>query len=79
MTIQVLNEIRALAGSGVDIGSHTVNHLWLGKTKDSVVIKELQDSKKALEDILGQEVPHFAYIGAQCALAVSLKIKICNQ
>ncbi len=61
MTIQVLNEIRALAGSGVDIGSHTVNHLWLGKTKDSVVIKELQDSKKALEDILGQEVPHFAY------------------
>ena len=54
-------EIRTLAGSGVDIGSHTVNHLWLGKTKNSVVAKELQDSKAALEDVLGQEVPHFAY------------------
>ncbi len=54
-------EIRALAESGVDIGSHTVNHLWLGKTNKTDVAKELQDSKAALEDILGKQVPHFAY------------------
>lgn len=54
-------EIRVLAESGVDIGSHTANHLWLGKTEKAVVAKELQDSKAVLEDILGREVAHFAY------------------
>jgi len=54
-------EIRALAGSGVDIGSHTVNHLWLGKTGKAAVTNEIRDSKAALEDILGRETPHFAY------------------
>lgn len=55
------NEVRELAESGVDIGSHTVNHLWLGKTDKAVVFQELLESKKALEDMLGREVPHFAY------------------
>ncbi len=54
-------EIRALAESSVDIGSHTANHLWLGKIDKTVVTKEVRDSKAVLEDILGREVPHFAY------------------
>ena len=54
-------EIRELAESGVDIGSHTVNHLWLGKTDKAVVFQELHQSKITLEDVLGREVPHFAY------------------
>ncbi len=55
------SEIRALAEFGVDIGSHTANHLWLGKTEETVITKETQDSKAVLEDILGREVSHFAY------------------
>lgn len=55
------SEIRTLAESGVDIGSHSVNHIWLGKTEKNIVSSELQDSKKALEDIVGCEIPHFAY------------------
>ncbi|PSJ17037.1 polysaccharide deacetylase family protein [Nitrosomonas supralitoralis] len=55
------NEIRALAGSGVNIGSHTASHRWLGKIDKVAVSKEVRESKAALEDILGQEVPHFAY------------------
>ena len=55
------NEVRELAESGVDIGSHTVNHLWLGKTDKAVVFQELVESKKMLEDMVGREVPHFAY------------------
>ncbi len=55
------SEIRTLDESGVDIGSHTANHLWLGKTEEAIVSKEVQDSKATLEDILGKEVPHFAY------------------
>lgn len=55
------SEVRALAGAGVDIGSHTVNHPWLGKSDAIVVKREVLASKIALEDILGREVPHFAY------------------
>ncbi len=54
-------EIRALTESGVDIGSHTLSHVWLGKTEDASVVKEVQDSKAILEDILGQRISHFAY------------------
>jgi peptidoglycan/xylan/chitin deacetylase (PgdA/CDA1 family) len=55
------SEIRTLAESGVDIGAHTVNHVWLGKSEKDVATKEIRDSKAALEDILGQEVSTFAY------------------
>lgn len=55
------DEIRALACSGVDIGSHTVNHVWLGKSSPDAIVNEVRDSKAVLEDIIGREVPHFAY------------------
>lgn len=54
-------EIRALAESGVNIGAHTINHVWLGKSEKDVATKEIRDSKAALEDIIGQEVSTFAY------------------
>lgn len=57
----VKSEVRALAEAGVDIGSHTVSHPWLGKSDLIVVKREVHDSKIALEDILGREVTHFAY------------------
>ncbi len=57
----VSSEIRALAESGMNIGAHTVNHVWLGKSKKDVATKEIRDSKAELEDILGQEVSTFAY------------------
>lgn len=55
------SEIRTLAKSGVNIGAHTVNHAWLGKSEKDVATKEIRDSKATLEDILGQEVSTFAY------------------
>jgi len=54
-------EIRTLADSGVDIGSHSANHLWLGKAEKTAITNEIRDSKVALEDIVGREVSHFAY------------------
>lgn len=55
------SEVRALVDGGVDVGSHTVNHPWLGKSDAVVVKREVHDSKAVLEDILGREVRHFAY------------------
>ncbi|WP_177167773.1 polysaccharide deacetylase family protein [Nitrosomonas marina] len=56
-----VNQIKALKKAGVDIGSHTVHHLALGKTATQVTIDEILKSKCMLEDILACEVPHFAY------------------
>ncbi|MCB1947493.1 polysaccharide deacetylase family protein [Nitrosomonas sp.] len=54
-------EIRSLTEAGIDIGSHTVSHLMLGKTEIQTAINEIRNSKAILEDILGQKVSHFAY------------------
>lgn len=54
-------ETRALAAAGVDVGSHSVNHLWLENTQPDVVLREIRDSKTMLEDMTGQPVLHFAY------------------
>ncbi|MCB1986463.1 MAG: polysaccharide deacetylase family protein [Burkholderiales bacterium] len=55
------SEIIAMAQAGMDIGSHTVNHVILGKAKTQIAIHEIRDSKAMLEDALGHEIPHFAY------------------
>jgi peptidoglycan/xylan/chitin deacetylase (PgdA/CDA1 family) len=55
------SELCALSKEGVDIGSHTVSHPWLGKSDRTIVRREIFDSKAVLEDILGRKVSHFAY------------------
>jgi peptidoglycan/xylan/chitin deacetylase (PgdA/CDA1 family) len=56
------NEIKSLSQSDlVTIGSHTVNHLKLRYLEEQVAYHEMLDSKKYLEDLLGQKVLHFAY------------------
>lgn len=54
-------ETKALADEGVDIGSHTVSHIWLEKAQSDLIVREVRDSKAALEDMTGRPVLHFAY------------------
>lgn len=54
-------EVRELAGQGIEFGSHTVNHPKLVELSDDAVGRELRDSKSVLEDRLGRPVPAFAY------------------
>lgn len=55
------DELRAMAASGMEIGSHTVTHPRLPATDDATLARELADSKATLENCLGHEVPSFAY------------------
>jgi peptidoglycan/xylan/chitin deacetylase (PgdA/CDA1 family) len=55
------DEIRRLAESGVEIGSHTVTHPILGTLQPESAKREIADSKSALEQVLGRPVPAFAY------------------
>ena len=55
-------QARALANRGHIVGSHTVSHPNLAHVKDDTVLrKELCDSKQLLESRLGFSVRHFSY------------------
>lgn len=60
-----LEQLRVASDSGVvEIGSHTLSHLWLTNSDDEAMWrKEIIDSKKALEKILGKEIKSFCYPG----------------
>jgi len=56
------DEIAALSRDDlVTIGAHTVNHLLLSNLSDSAAMREMLESKKALESRIGREVRHFSY------------------
>lgn len=55
-------EISLLAkGNLVDVGSHTMTHPVLAKLPSENQQKEIIDSKRCLEEIIGHPVAHFAY------------------
>jgi peptidoglycan-N-acetylglucosamine deacetylase len=53
-------EIRGLSQQ-FEIGAHTVNHIRLKGLKDSLAEREVVDSKKQLEDILGKPCSMFCF------------------
>lgn len=61
LTVQMLRE---MIDSGViDLGSHTLNHVWLSQVSPAEARREIFESKKILSDIFNYDVKHFAYPG----------------
>ncbi|MEQ1592435.1 MAG: polysaccharide deacetylase family protein [Thiobacillaceae bacterium] len=54
-------ELREMHASGMEIGSHTVNHARLPELDDVRLAHELTNSKFTLEDMLGNTISSFAY------------------
>lgn len=59
-------ELRAMQEGGMEIGSHTVNHVRLTEADDARLMREVTDSKSGLEDLLGSAVDSFAYPYGAC-------------
>ncbi len=55
--------LRALERRGIEIGSHTVSHVDLTTLSDRDALRELVDSRRALERKLGHPVLWLAYPG----------------
>jgi peptidoglycan/xylan/chitin deacetylase (PgdA/CDA1 family) len=55
------SRIRQLRREGVQFGSHSESHLRLAGQDRARVRQEVERSKAALEDILGEPVMHFCY------------------
>jgi peptidoglycan/xylan/chitin deacetylase (PgdA/CDA1 family) len=53
--------VRQLASEGVEFGSHACSHPRLSQLDEAQMRREIFDSKAALEDLLGHEVPDFCY------------------
>lgn len=54
-------ELREMRENGMEIGSHTVNHVRLPDVDDDRLMQELTRSKATLEGLLGSPVNSFAY------------------
>jgi len=52
---------RELAGLGHEVGSHTVTHIDMVKSSEDLIVRELVESKKKIEEAIGNEVVSFAY------------------
>ena len=61
MLVMTSEELRDIHSRGIEIGSHTVNHTRLKGLKRSILINEIIDSKKALEDLLDSNITTFSY------------------
>lgn len=56
--------LREMIDSGViELGSHTLNHVWLTQVSQEVARREIFESKRVLSDIFNYPVKHFAYPG----------------
>ena len=55
------DQVKQMAGSQMEMMSHTVNHADLNRSPDAVVRNELVTSKRALEEALGKPVPFLVY------------------
>ena len=54
-------QIKDWLDAGMNIGSHSSNHLDLTKINHDQVMSEIGDSKKILEDIFATEIKNFCY------------------
>ena len=54
-------QVRELQKSGIDFGSHTINHPQLSTLDPSAVAQEVSQSKRTIENELSRAVESFAY------------------
>ncbi|WP_448588234.1 polysaccharide deacetylase family protein [Thermocrinis sp.] len=55
------DELSYLVKAGIEIGSHTLSHPFLTKLSIKDAKREIEDSKKLLEDKLGVKIKSFCY------------------
>ena len=55
------DQIREMAENGISFGAHTVNHPILSRISIEMAEREIQESKKTIEEKLGNPITSFAY------------------
>jgi len=60
-----VSQLRELSGLGFEIGCHSMTHPYLSDLDDASLAREIADSKKVLEQVLGKSVEHFSCPGGR--------------
>ena len=60
-------EVRRLADGGVEVGAHTLNHVFLDGADDATAGAEIRGSRKWVQDTTGQPCPMFCPPGGKYA------------
>ena len=63
-------QVKALSAAGMEIGSHTVSHADLSRISPEKLHKEVWESKKYLEDLIGLPITTFCYPSGKYNAAV---------
>jgi peptidoglycan/xylan/chitin deacetylase (PgdA/CDA1 family) len=63
-------QLREMSSEGMTIGSHSLTHPFLSLLNGESLRRELADSKRRLEDCIGESVDHFALPGGHYNRAV---------
>ncbi len=63
--LMTADEIRALHAEGFHFGSHTMSHVRLTAVPPEVALRQLRESREALEAVLGEPVRTICYPWAQ--------------
>lgn len=61
--VMTWEQCREALQQGIEIGSHTVDHLRLAHVSDDMAFEQLVKSKQEIESRLGRACPHIAYPG----------------
>lgn len=56
-----VSQLREWADLGHEVGAHTLDHVLLPETPEIEARRQITESKRALEDMLGSEVTNFCY------------------
>lgn len=62
-------DLRALADSGQEVGSHTADHRYLHDLGDEEALQQVREGREGLEQLLGRSVPGFCYPGGRLPAA----------
>ncbi len=60
-TCMSVAELREWAELGHEVGSHTLDHIFLPDASEKDAIAQIHQSRTRIEDVLGSEVTSFAY------------------
>jgi peptidoglycan/xylan/chitin deacetylase (PgdA/CDA1 family) len=61
----------------VEFGAHSVHHAYLGRLDDGAAWREIEQSKRECETLLGSEIRHFAYPYGDAGAAGAREAAMC--
>lgn len=72
------SDLKYLSSKGFEIGSHGMSHHMMTRMSFASALKEIQESKKKLEDLLGEEVTSFAFPNGQAGAFSENLVEACK-